>query len=90
MDRFTQKDKEEARKFGEFYVDLIDNHKDCFRYYLSQNAVLDWFGQTVRGEKNIQSFVKSNISNCSHNFKSAIPVQKIGFRDTHVVKMPTM
>lgn len=90
MEKFSDEQKEETKKFGLFYQDMVDNHKDCIKYYISETSVLDWFGQTVKGEKNIAAFIKNNIGNCKHNFSNAIPVEKIGFRDSHVVKLPSV
>lgn len=87
MEKYTKEQREEARKFGEFFTGLMDNHKNCARYYLSETAVMDWFGQTVKGEKSIQEFIMNRLSNCKHNFNSAMPVDKIGFRDSHVVNV---
>lgn len=88
MDKFSTQQREEARKLGIFFQDLMDNHKDCVKYYISETSVLDWFGQTVKGEKNITAFIKTNIGTCKHNFSNAVPTEKIGFRDSHVIKLP--
>lgn len=89
MDKFTEAETEEAQKFMDFYIDMIDNHKDCFKYHLSESAVLDWFGQTVKGCKNVNSFLKSSTSACNHHFPTVRPVKQVGFRETHVINLPS-
>lgn len=88
MANFDENDERKASRFVEFYVNTLDNHKDCFKYYLAENAVLDWFGQTVKGCKNIGAFIKANTSMCTHHFEKIKPVATIGFRETHVIKLP--
>lgn len=69
--------------------DIIENHKETLTYYLSDNATLDWFGHTVKGQKNIIAFMKSKVGKLRHEFPNPREVTKIGYRDTHVVKTST-
>lgn len=85
---FTDTQVKEAKIFGEFYVDMMENYRNTVKYYLSEDVILDWFGQTVKGEQNVSVFLKKTLSSVKHHFSDAIPVRKIGFRDTHVVKIP--
>lgn len=89
MESFTKEEVEEAEEFGEFFVDLLENKIEYSRYCLAETTVLDWFGQTVKGEKNIVNFMKKNIPGCKHIFPNVKPTKSIGFRETHVIKMPT-
>ncbi|KAG5873210.1 hypothetical protein JTB14_019518 [Gonioctena quinquepunctata] len=85
---FTDEDMKEAKTFGEFYVDKLENHKNLFKYYLAENVVLDWFGQTIRGEKKVNDFLKKTLASVNHLFSDALPAKEIGFRDTHIIKVP--
>lgn len=76
----------DEKAMANLYMHLIDNHKETFMYYLSENAVLDWFGRTLRGRKNIHSFIKRHIRDVLHHFNNARPVPKIEFRDTHMIR----
>lgn len=78
----------EDKIIANLYIDLIENHRETFMYYLSENAVLDWFGRTVKGQKNIHIFIKSHIDNVEHQFSNPRSVSKIGFRETHIIKEP--
>lgn len=85
---FTDAQAQEAKTFGEFYVDMMENYRNTVKYYLSEDVILDWFGQTVKGEQNVSVFLKKTLSTVKHYFSDAVPAKKIGFRDTHVVKIP--
>ncbi|KAJ8949710.1 hypothetical protein NQ318_013579 [Aromia moschata] len=85
---FTEAQRNEARTFGEFYIDMMENYRNTVKYYLSQDVILDWFGQTVKGEKTVSLFLKKNLSSVKHFMSVAVPVKKIGFRDTHIVNIP--
>lgn len=85
---FTDAQVQEAKTFGEFYVDMMENYRNTVKYYLSEDVILDWFGQTVKGEQNVSVFLKKTLSTVKHYFSDAVPAKKIGFRDTHVVKIP--
>nr|XP_023030178.1 uncharacterized protein LOC111518069 [Leptinotarsa decemlineata] len=85
---FTDADMKEAKTFGEFYINKIENHKNLFKYYLADNVVLDWFGQTVRGDKKVNEFLKKTLASVNHLLSDAVPAKKIGFRDTHIIKVP--
>lgn len=75
-----------AKDIIELYFDIFENHRDTFVYYLSDSATLDWFGQTVKGQSNITTFVKNKIGKVTHQFLNPKEVSNIGYRDTHIVK----
>ncbi|CAG9832212.1 unnamed protein product [Diabrotica balteata] len=85
---YTESDKREAKQFVEFYIDNIENHSNYFQYYLSEDVVLDWFGKTIKKEKNVTAFLKDQMGSVNHFLSDAVPVGKIGFRDTHIIKVP--
>ncbi|KAJ8919344.1 hypothetical protein NQ315_003928 [Exocentrus adspersus] len=85
---FTEAQVKEAKIFGEFYADLMDNYRNTVKYYLSEDVVLDWFGQTIKGEQKVNMFLKKTLASVKHYLSDAVPAKKIGFRDTHVVKIP--
>lgn len=80
---------DETREILEFFFDLFENHKETLVYYLSEAATLDWFGQTVKGEKNIVAFLKTKVGKIRHLFSNPAQVANIGYRDSHVVKALT-
>ncbi|XP_045479414.1 uncharacterized protein LOC123684272 isoform X1 [Harmonia axyridis] len=86
---FTDDQIKDASTFCNFYLDLIHSFNDKTKYFLSENVVLDYFGRTIKGQKNVTSYIKSNLVNVGHLFEEAKPMKEIGFRDTHVVNLPT-
>lgn len=85
---YTEDRIHDANSFCEFYVDLMHNFNDRVKYFLADDVVLDYFGHTIKGQKNVSNYIKSNILTVKHHFNKAVPVDTIGFRDTHVVKLP--
>ncbi|XP_050299345.1 uncharacterized protein LOC126738182 isoform X1 [Anthonomus grandis grandis] len=82
----TENNATEVQTVLDFYLDLIEHSKNLIRYYLSEDVVLDWFGHTVKGQKNVAAFMKDKVNPVKHIFKEARAIDSIGFRDTHVVK----
>nr|CAI5863773.1 unnamed protein product [Callosobruchus analis] len=84
----SEKDVQEAKAFGEFFIDKMENHRNTLLYYLAEKVVLDWFGHTVKSDKIVCAFLKKTFLSVNHIMGDAKPVKKIGFRDTHVVNLP--
>lgn len=85
---FTDDQIKDATTFCDFYLDLIHSFDDKTKYFLSENVLLDYFGHTIKGQKNVTGYIKTNLVNVGHLFEGAKPAKKIGYRDTHVVKLP--
>lgn len=43
------------------FVDHCNERADYFQYKLSSNSVLEWFGRTFRGNKNIEQYLRHEI-----------------------------
>ncbi|XP_031341195.1 uncharacterized protein LOC116169278 [Photinus pyralis] len=86
---FTKEEVAEAQKFCDFLINLLENHSECLVYYLADTALLDWFGHTIKGPRNIVAYLKNNAGKCKHRFTNPNPVRKIGFRENHVIKLPS-
>lgn len=85
---FGEIEMKEAKTFGNFYIEKMENERDSLKYFLSQDVILDWFGHTVKGNKNVIAFLKKTLASVNHIISDFKPATKIGFRDTHVVKIP--
>lgn len=85
---FSKVEQKEAQAFGDFYIEKIENQRETLKYVLSDDVILDWFGQTVNGEKNVIEFFKKTFSSVNHIISKFQPTKKIGFRDTHIIKFP--
>lgn len=84
---FGEVEMKEAKAFGDFYVEKMETERESLKYILSEDVILDWFGQTVKGEKNVIAFLKKTLVSVNHIISDFRPAKKIGFRDTHVVKI---
>ncbi|KAK9872172.1 hypothetical protein WA026_016225, partial [Henosepilachna vigintioctopunctata] len=85
---YSEDQIKDATSFCDFYIDLIHSFNEKLKYFLSEDIVLDYFGHTIKGQKNVTSYIMSNIVNVAHLFQNTKPIDKIGFRDTHIVKLP--
>lgn len=85
---FGELEMKEARAFGEFYIEKMETQMESLKCFLSEDVILDWFGQTIKGEKNVIIFLKKTLTSVNHLISNFMPAKKIGFRDTHVVKIP--
>ncbi|XP_065158774.1 uncharacterized protein [Atheta coriaria] len=90
MDSFTSEQYEDAQEFASFYFDLLENHRETFTYHLSEGAVLDWFGRTIKGVQNIKDFAKLHMDLMKHRFSKIEPCHEIGYRKTHIVEYSTL
>lgn len=84
---FREEEIKEAKTFGNFYIEKMETQRESLKYFLSEDVILDWFGQTVKGEKNVIEFLKKTLTSVNHIISDFKPAKKIGFRDTHVIKI---
>lgn len=57
---------------------------EYFQHSLASNAVLDWFGRTVRGPKNIEQFLRQDIwRQYEQQFSAANACDPIESKTTH-------
>lgn len=77
MEKYSPEQKEETKKFGLFFLDMMDNHKDCIKYYISETSVLDWFGQTVKGEKILLLLLKTTLEIVNTTFQMLLRLKKL-------------
>ncbi|KAF5304568.1 hypothetical protein FQA39_LY09619 [Lamprigera yunnana] len=88
-EKYTSAEITEAQKFSEFFFDLFENSRDNLIYYLDNTALLDWFGHTIKGPKNIVTYLKNSAGSCKHIFSNSQPAHKIGYRESHIIKLPS-
>lgn len=68
-----------AETFLEKYFAFADNKISGFENYLAENVLLDWFGKTIQGRKNVAEFIGIHKVNSKHVFDSVRHVTKIGY-----------
>ncbi|KAL4713444.1 hypothetical protein ACJJTC_010429 [Scirpophaga incertulas] len=68
---------EKAKKFASWYKHMIDNDRSNLGMYLSDDAILEWFGRTVKTRKKVSLFMKHEMQCSKHNFVSIQSIDKI-------------
>ncbi|XP_066998542.1 uncharacterized protein [Anabrus simplex] len=69
-----------AHQIGQQYCDLLDNQRDQLSLYLSDDAVLRWFGRTISGKDLVTSFFNREIANTTHKLTNVEPADPIQIR----------
>lgn len=58
--------------------------REYFQHSLASNAVLDWYGRTIRGRKNIEQFLRQDIwPQYEQKFPAATSCAAIETKPTH-------
>lgn len=74
----------EARDVLTNFMESCHNRNDCFQYKLASNAVLDWFGRTIKGDQSVQRFLACDVwPQYEQNFIAAVQCDPIETRSTH-------
>lgn len=73
-------DRTQAISFANSYFALVDGLAYGLESHLSENVVLDWFGRTVRGRKNVTAFMEAHKMNSRHIFGNI--ASSVGIRCT--------
>ncbi|XP_033210672.1 uncharacterized protein LOC117168883 isoform X2 [Belonocnema kinseyi] len=69
-----------AVSFANSYFTLVDGLASGLEDYLVGDVILDWFGRTVRGKRNVNTFMKAHKVNSRHIFNNIVPTETIGYR----------
>ncbi|CAD6237156.1 GSCOCG00002170001-RA-CDS [Cotesia congregata] len=73
-------DLSEAVSFANGYFALADGLIDDLANYLAEDVILDWFGQTIKGRKNVSAFMKFQNVNSRHIIDEINPSTTIEYR----------
>ncbi|RVE42140.1 hypothetical protein evm_013214 [Chilo suppressalis] len=63
---------------------MIDNERENIVLYLSDDAVLEWFGRTIKTRKKVSSFLKHDMQFTRHDFVSVQNIDRIQSRSERV------
>ncbi|XP_053999686.1 uncharacterized protein LOC128887617 [Hylaeus anthracinus] len=74
MDEYTQ-----AISFVNSYFALVDGLAYGLESHLSENVILDWFGRTIKGRKNVTAFMETHKVNSRHIFGNIVPSTCINY-----------
>ncbi|XP_015431564.1 PREDICTED: uncharacterized protein LOC107187888 [Dufourea novaeangliae] len=70
----------EAISFANCYFALVDGLASGLDSHLAENVVLDWFGRTVTGRRNVTAFMEAHKVNSRHMFRTIMPCTSIGYQ----------
>ncbi|XP_031834593.1 uncharacterized protein LOC116427896 [Nomia melanderi] len=68
-----------AISFANCYFALVDGLASGLDSHLAEDVVLDWFGRTVRGRRNVAAFMEAHKVNSRHVFKSIAPSSGVSY-----------
>lgn len=67
-----------------YFMETCHTRNDYFQYNLASNAVLDWFGRTIKGNECIERFLRCDVwPQYEQNFVAAVKCGPIETRPTH-------
>lgn len=68
-----------------YYVDSCNDRADYFQFNLASNAVMDWFGRTLRGNRNIEQYLRCDVwPQYDQNFTAAVVCEPIETKPAHM------
>lgn len=70
-------ERAQAILFAEYYFALADGIFPGLECHLEKDVVLDWFGRTIKGKKNVTAFIKSNRISTLHLFTDITSISSI-------------
>ncbi|XP_026490372.2 uncharacterized protein LOC113396593 [Vanessa tameamea] len=73
--------QESAKKLIVWYKQLVDNDRQKFSLFLSDDVTLEWFGRTIKTRKKVAAFVKNDIQCSRHDFTTVQSIEKIETRN---------
>lgn len=66
------------------FIENCNDQANYLQYCLASNSVLEWFGRTIRGNKQIEQFFRYDIlSQYEQNFTTALPSQPFETKPAH-------
>lgn len=71
---------QQARSFITWYKHMVDNERANLSLYLSDDAVLEWFGRTIKTRKKVSAFLKFDMQCSKHDFTSVENIDKVSTR----------
>ncbi|KAM3965944.1 uncharacterized protein ACR2FA_012795 [Aphomia sociella] len=69
-----------AKAFIAWYKHMIDDERQNLCLYLSDDAILQWFGRTIKTRKKVSAFLKYNMQCSRHDFTTVESIDKIEMR----------
>ncbi|XP_075982073.1 uncharacterized protein LOC142980524 [Anticarsia gemmatalis] len=74
-------ERQQARTFVAWYKRMIDNERQNLVLYISDDAILEWFGKTIKTRKKVTAFLKYDMQCSRHDFTTVDSIDKIENRN---------
>ncbi|CAL7936886.1 unnamed protein product [Xylocopa violacea] len=72
-------EQRQAISFANSYFALADGLASGLECHLSEDVVLDWFGKTIKGRRNVSAFMGAHKVNSRHIFPHIAPITGIDY-----------
>lgn len=79
---------QQARTFVAWYKRMIDDERHNLGLYFSDDAMLEWFGRTIKTRKKVTAFLKYDMQCSRHDFTTIESIDKIQSR-TETLQRPS-
>ncbi|XP_077268862.1 uncharacterized protein LOC143900938 isoform X1 [Temnothorax americanus] len=76
-------ERAQAISVANCYFALADGMVPGFKDHLAEHVVLKWFGQVIKGKKNVAAFMLSNKKESFHTFSDIMPILDISRKRTN-------
>ncbi|XP_053616768.1 uncharacterized protein LOC128678896 [Plodia interpunctella] len=73
-------ERQQARKFITWYKHMIDYERQNLCLYLSDDAMLEYFGRTIKTRKKVAAFLKHDMQCSRHDFTTVESIERIQMR----------
>lgn len=71
----------QAISVANHYFLLADNIISDFENFFADDVILVWFGQMIKGKKNVINFISSDNIKTFHSFSNILPISGITCED---------
>lgn len=80
---------QQARSFITWYKRMIDDERNNLGLYLSDDAMLEWFGRTIKNRKKVTAFLKFDMQCSRHDFTTVESIEKVELRSDRLQRFVT-
>lgn len=80
-------ERQQARNFISWYKRMIDEDRHNLTLYISDDAVLEWFGRTIKTRKKVTAFLKYDMRCSRHDFITIESIDKIQSRNEDCLRL---
>lgn len=78
---------QQARSFISWFKHMIDDERSNLSLYISDDAILEWFGRTIKTRKKVSSFLKYGMQCSRHDFTTVENIEKIQLRNDKLQRL---